>query len=179
MSQNESRLSSCLKLAKDFFGMAYAIQSLMRNQLPVSKIILYESLGFLAIVALSWLDDLLALPSLLLYGSPLVIDFYSVAIKILIVLAIWYLVACATRRLLLHMHYLEGFMRVCSWCHHIHFKDEWIKLEDFLEKGLDTPTTHGICPGCLQQQKTAVERAQQLREKLPVLTPQLKPEIPA
>lgn len=137
----------------------------MWKRITISKILLYETLGFLAIVGLPWLDTLLAVPALILHHQRLPIerlasDYPIVVTKMLIVLAVWYLVTCATRRLLLRMHYLESFMRVCSWCHHIHFKGEWIELEKFLQKGLDTPTTHGICPACLKQQKAVLELAQ-------------------
>jgi len=50
-------------------------------------------------------------------------------------------------------------MRVCAWCHHIHYKGDWISMAEFLRQGFDTPTTHGICPQCLAEQKAAVARA--------------------
>jgi hypothetical protein len=36
-----------------------------------------------------------------------------------------------------------------------------------MEQGFDTPTTHGICPECLQQQKDVIDRANRLRESEP------------
>ena len=39
-----------------------------------------------------------------------------------------------------------------------------MRLEDFMQQGFDTPTTHGICAECLEKQKAAIERAKQQRE---------------
>jgi len=129
---------------------------------PLSKVAQYQSLGFLAIIALTWLDELVALPSLIFGHSSMITDFRESTLKMLLVLAVWFLVACSTRRLLVRVRYLEGFMRICAWCHHIDFKGDWISLEDFLRKGFDTPTTHGICPGCLTKEKAALARAREV-----------------
>jgi len=132
---------------------------------PLSKVTQYQSLGFLAIMALIWLDELVALPSLIFGHTSLITDFRESTLKLLLVLAVWLLVACSTRRILAHVRYLEGFMRICAWCHHIDFKGEWISMEDFLRKGFDTPTTHGICPGCLAKEKAALAQAREAAAK--------------
>src|SRR6185369_14511398 len=70
---------------------------------------------------------------------------------------VWFIVASSTRRVLKHMRHLQGFMRVCSWCHHIDYKGNWVAMEEFLHRGFDTPTTHGICPTCLASQTAAID----------------------
>jgi hypothetical protein len=55
-------------------------------------------------------------------------------------------------------------MRVCSWCRRINYKGEWVALEQFMKEGFDTPTTHGICPECLENQRKALVKAKQSRE---------------
>ena len=102
-------------------------------------------------------------------------DFRESALEMLVVLAVWFLVAASTRRILAHARNLEGFMRVCAWCHHIDFKGEWIKMEDFLQRGFDTPTTHGICPHCLAEQKAAIEKAKETHA--PAVQPEAKLQI--
>lgn len=135
----------------------------MEKSSPLSKVILYQSAGFIAIIALTWLDELIALPSLIFSDQAIISDFRGSSLKMLLVLGVWFLVAVSTRRILAHVRYLEGFMRVCAWCHHIDFKSRWISMEDFLQQGFDTPTTHGICPICLAQQRAAVLKAKQKR----------------
>ncbi|MGC3956880.1 MAG: hypothetical protein QM813_02600 [Verrucomicrobiota bacterium] len=44
-------------------------------------------------------------------------------------------------------------------------------MEQFLQQGFDTPTTHGICPTCLAEQKAAIARAKEKREATAAPTP--------
>ena len=127
----------------------------MDDKSPLAKVLVHQSVGFLAILALTWLDELLTLPSLLFGDQPYIFSFQESALKTLIVLAVWFLMIGSTRRVLSRVRYLEGFMRVCSWCRRIDFKRNWISLEEFLQKGFDTPTTHGICPTCLAKHQAA------------------------
>lgn len=133
----------------------------MEKKAPLSRVLLYQSLAFLAIMALTWLDELIALPQLIFNRQSFITDFRSSALKMLLILAVWLLVANSTRRILARIRYLEGFIRMCSWCHQVHYKGEWVTMEAFMERGFDTPTTHGICPHCLAQQKAAIARAKQ------------------
>ncbi|HEY2330007.1 MAG TPA: hypothetical protein VGI63_09375, partial [Verrucomicrobiae bacterium] len=70
----------------------------------------------------------------------------------------------STRRILERISYLEKFMRVCSWCRRINYHGEWISLEEFMRQGFDTPTTHGICSQCLDQQRAASARAKEAKK---------------
>jgi hypothetical protein len=126
-----------------------------------SKIQTYQSVGFVAVIALTWLDELIALPSLIIGDHPFIVDFRQTALKMLLVLVVWLLVVGSTRRLLLRVRYLEGFMRICAWCHHIDLHGEWVSMEEFMRRGFDTPTTHGICPVCLSKQKAEIARMRQ------------------
>jgi hypothetical protein len=125
------------------------------------KVLLYQSVGFLAIIALSWLDDLINLPSLIFAGQ---VDFQDVILKMLFIFAVWLLVNSSTRRILEHVKYLEGFMKVCAWCRRIDYNGRWMPLEDFLKQGFDTPTSHGICTDCLGVQKSLIEAARKKRK---------------
>jgi hypothetical protein len=82
----------------------------------------------------------------------------------LLVLGVWFLVSMSTRRILDRIRYLEKFMRVCAWCRRINYHEEWMRLEEFMQQGFDTPTSHGICPECFQKQKAAIEQAKLRRE---------------
>ena len=125
----------------------------------LARLLLPQNVGFLAILALTWLDELIALPSLIFGQSSETLSYRESGLKMLLVLAVWFLVAGSTRRVLAHVEYLEHFMRVCAWCNHIDFKGDWISFEEFLRKGFDTPTTHGICPSCLEKQRNALAKA--------------------
>jgi hypothetical protein len=137
----------------------------MKKNSQLTKIVLYQNLGFLAILVICYLDDLLKLPSLIFSGHPFAFLYRQSTLDILLVLAVWLLVSSSTRRILERIRYLEKFMRVCAWCRRINFKGEWMPLEEFMRQGFDTPTSHGICKECLEKQQAAATRAKEAREK--------------
>ena len=136
----------------------------MKKNSQLTRIVLYQNLGFLGIMAICYLDELLKLPSLLFSGHPFAFVYRRTTLEMLLVLAVWLLVGSSTHRLLKRVRQLEEFMRVCSWCRRIDHKGEWMPLEKFMQQGFDTPTTHGICPECLLQQRAAMERAKGARK---------------
>jgi hypothetical protein len=137
----------------------------MKKNSQLSKIELYQNLGFLGIIILCFLDDLLRLPMLIFSGDAFAFVHQRSTLDMLLVLAVWFLVSRSTRRILDRVHYLEKFMRVCAWCRRIHFKGEWMPLEEFMRQSFDTPTTHGICKECLRHQQEAIDRAKEARKK--------------
>lgn len=137
----------------------------MERHSRLSKVILYQNIGFLVVIAVVFLDELVRLSSLIFWGQPFVWEFRRTTLGMLLVLTIWFLVSRSTRRILDRIRYLEQFMRICAWCHQIDYKGNWISFEDFLRQGFDTPTTHGICPKCLAEQKAAIQRSKELRRQ--------------
>ena len=144
----------------------------MKQTSRLSKVLSYQSFGFLAIIALCWLNSLLGLPSLILEGDLGVSDFRSPVLQMLLILAVWLLVSASTRRNLDRLKYLEEFLHVCAWCHRVDSKGEWMRFEKFLERGFDTAATHGICPDCLEKHAESLgrkKRTQQIEGKeLPI-----------
>src|ERR1017187_8468451 len=136
----------------------------MKKNSQLTRIVLYQNLGFLGILAICYLDDLLKLPAGVFSEHPFAFVFSRSMLDILLVLAVWFLVSSSTRRILDRIRYLEKFMRVCAWCRRINFKGEWMPLEEFMRQGFDTPTTHGICTECRNQQEAAIETAKQARK---------------
>ena len=139
----------------------------MEKNSRLSKIVMYQNFGFLAIIVLCYLDELLKLPSLIFSNHPFEFMYRRSTLEMLLFLAVWFVVSGSTHRLLKRVRQLEGFMRVCAWCRRIDYKGEWMRLEDFMEQGFDTPTTHGICPECLHRQKEAIDRAKRKRASEP------------
>ncbi len=136
----------------------------MKKNSQLTKIVLYQNLGFLGTIILCFLQDLLQLPSLIFSEHPFAFVYRRSTLEMLLVLGVWFLVSTSTRRILERIRYLEKFMRVCAWCRRINYHDEWVRLEEFMQQGFDTPTTHGICAECLERQQEAVKRANQRRQ---------------
>jgi hypothetical protein len=139
----------------------------MEKKSYLTRIVLYQNLGFLAVIVFCYLNELLKLPTLIFSDHPFDLLYRRSTLEMLLLLAIWLLVNKSTRRLLTRVRQLESFLRVCAWCRRIDYKGEWMRLEDFMEQGFDTPTTHGICPECLLQKKKALERARSARQSEP------------
>jgi len=131
----------------------------MKKNSQLTRIALYQNIGFLGIMVICYLDELLKLPQLIFSENHFAFLYRRSTLDILLVLGVWFLVSTSTRRVLERIRYLEKFMRVCSWCRRIDYKGEWMKLEDFMQQGFDTPTTHGICPECLRRQKEVILNA--------------------
>ncbi len=132
----------------------------MNDKPQLARVLLYQAVGFLALVFITWLMEATDLRSLILGEHPYISDYSESAFEMLFVLVVWLLVASSTRRLMGRVRYLEGFMRVCAWCRRIHCKGQWMRLEKFMQERFDTRATHGICPECLRKEEEAFERAE-------------------
>ena len=110
-------------------------------------ILWYQSFGFLLIIALSWMDELLKLPARI-FGAVAHSNWRESAMQTAVVLAVWLPIFLVTRRILLRLYYLEGFLRVCAWCRQIGHDADWLPVEQYFAQGFDIKTSHGICPEC-------------------------------
>jgi len=137
----------------------------MKKNSQLTRIVLYQNFGFLGILVICYLDDLLKLPALIFSEHPFAFVYRQSTLNILLVLGVWFLVSRSTRRILDRISYLEKFLRVCAWCRRIHFKGEWMPLEEFMRQSFDTPTTHGICGFCLEKQQAAIDKAKAARRQ--------------
>jgi hypothetical protein len=142
----------------------------MRKSLRLTRILFYQHFGFLTIITICWLNEWIKLPSLIFSNHPFAFVFRRSTLNMLLVLAVWLFVSRFTRRLLERLRYLEGFLRMCSWCRRMDYHGDWMPMEEFMQQGFSTPTTHGICPECLRVQKEAMQRskvASQIENPLP------------
>jgi hypothetical protein len=135
----------------------------MAKIMRCNRVFWSQSAGFLAIIALSWFDELTGLRSLVLGDHPYISDFRESTLEMLVVLVVWLLVANSTRRLIGQLRHLDAFMRVCAWCRRLDHGGRWIHLDEFLREGFNTPTSHGICAECLAKQKEAIAAAKPAR----------------
>ena len=88
-----------------------------------STIVAYEIVGFLAIIALSWMNELLGVPSLI-FGSDHLGGWHESVVETAIILLVAIPVVVLTRRLVTRLHYLEEFLRLCAWCQKLHADNE-------------------------------------------------------
>jgi hypothetical protein len=120
-----------------------------------SQILALEIIGFMMIIALSWINELLGLPSVL-FGGGHRVNWPESLLETALIVMVAIPVIVITRRLIVHMHYLEEFVRVCAWCKKLNVRGQWVPVDQFFELKFDTPTSHGICPGCHAEQRRRV-----------------------
>jgi hypothetical protein len=122
----------------------------MINHKKTQRIIWYESLGFVFLITLSWLNELISLPHLI-FGNGPHSNLHEAAMESTALIIVWALVIVFTKRLMRNLFYLDGFLRVCAWCRKIGHEDEWTTLEDYFSRGFEIETSHGMCPECLEK----------------------------
>ena len=115
-----------------------------------NSILWIEAFGFSFILALSWLTEVVRLPHFI-FGEPFVPNWNRAILRTVVILLVWSGVHLATRRLLKRLHYLEEFLRVCSWCRRVCHEEEWLTTEKFFSSKFATRTSHGMCPECLRK----------------------------
>jgi hypothetical protein len=129
----------------------------MTTRTHVSRILWYEAAGFVAIIALSWVNELSSLP----YwagGIELIPNWQESILETLIVLMVASVVMLVTARLVSRLYYLEGYLRVCAWCKNIEHDGDWIPIDQFFERRFETDTSHGMCPACSEIMKAKMNK---------------------
>jgi len=123
----------------------------MNHERITRRLLLYESLGFVLLITVSWLDELMGLPALL-FGSAVQPNWYEAALETVIIFGAAIPTLWLTRRLVRRLVYLEGFLHVCAWCRKINVNDDqWMPMEEYFKTELNTKTTHGICQECSEK----------------------------
>ncbi len=115
-----------------------------------NPILWIEAFGFSLIIVLSWLTEAMRLPHFI-FGEPFVANWERAILRTVVVLLIWAWVHLATRRLLKRLHYLEEFLRVCSWCRKVCHDGKWLTMEEYFNSKFATQTSHGMCPDCMKE----------------------------
>ncbi|MEI9960953.1 MAG: hypothetical protein WDM76_07405 [Limisphaerales bacterium] len=115
-----------------------------------NSILWIEAFGFSLIITLSWLTEMIRLPHLI-FGESFVPNWDRAILRSVVVVAIWVWVHLATQRLLKRLHYLEEFLRVCSWCRKVCHDGKWLTMEEYFNSKFATQTSHGMCPECMKE----------------------------
>ena len=117
------------------------------------KILVYEAMGFLILILLIWINEILDIPYLLFKTQKTPVNLTESITESIIVLILAVITILVTRNLLRRIKYLEGFMRMCSMCNRVYDKNisQWVELKDYFNKNYDLEFTHGFCPDCMKK----------------------------
>lgn len=127
-----------------------------------SRVLWYESAGFLLLIGLCWSDEIQGLSQILFGGGPHVRDWRDSAFQTLVILYVWAIVWGLTRLLLRRLHDLGSYLKLCAWCRKVGQQGKWMKIEEYFRQDFSIPTTHGMCPEC--RKKMDEETAQFRKE---------------
>lgn len=130
----------------------------MKTKTYISRILWYQAIGFLLIIALSWVDEYFNLSGYFGF-TQVFFNWREAFLENIIVLIVAIPLMLLTRRLLSHLYYLEGFLRVCAWCKKLEVDDKWVPIEAFFKEHFKTESSHGICPECYEQAQQKIKKS--------------------
>ena len=107
-----------------------------------------EAVGFLLIVAIIWMDELLDLPHLMLGAARTPVRWAEGILESLLIIAVGTAVMVISYRAIRRIEYLESLVVLCAWCRRVRSGEEWLSVEHFLERQHQARTSHGICEVC-------------------------------
>lgn len=113
------------------------------------RIIIYEMIGFGIIILFLWIDELFDIPHYLFRAKATPINLFESFFETVIIICLSIVIIKITMNLLKKVHYLEGFLHVCSMCKRIRVKDDWIPIEDFIKDHSEAVYTESLCPKCI------------------------------
>ncbi|MCX7047794.1 MAG: hypothetical protein NTX50_20205 [Candidatus Sumerlaeota bacterium] len=111
----------------------------------------YECIGFMLLIALSWADEMLSVPYLLLGGLRPASSWRESVLETAVIMLVAIPMFVLTKRLIARVFYLEEIPRICAWCRRIHYEGEWLLIEHYLDKGFNTKMSHSMCPECFNK----------------------------
>ena len=110
------------------------------------RVLAYELVACLSIMLLLWIDELLDVPHHLFGMDPTPVNWVESLLESGVVLMFCTFVMATSYRFLQRIKYLEGFLRICSFCKRIRIEDEWIQLDHFVSDHSAAMFSHGYCP---------------------------------
>ena len=123
----------------------------MKKERFVKKIIRIEIIGFLIVIIISWLDELLDIPHIFFGASPSPINYFESIFESTLISVIAIIIIVITHMLLQRLNFLEGVLPVCSFCKKIRIKKQWVPIERYIRDRSEADFSHSVCPECAEQ----------------------------
>ncbi|MGD9947082.1 MAG: hypothetical protein AB7U29_01235 [Desulfobulbus sp.] len=122
------------------------------NNLIAKKVAWYEGSAILFVIALSWFDEVLDIPHVLLGGPATPINWRESIFESIIIAIVGAFIIHHTYRLLTRVSYLESILPVCASCKKIRLDPEfWEDIKQIIQDRAKDEFTHGICPDCIEK----------------------------
>ncbi len=124
----------------------------------MSRIVFLEMVGFVAVMAVIWLDELADLPYYLNIAPQMSPRVPEAILESALVMLVGTSVIVSTVWLLRRIERLESYIVMCAWCRRVRVDGCWITFEEYLCEKDNLETSHGLCKACAEEQIRAIER---------------------
>ena len=122
----------------------------MKKERLINRIIRIEIIGFLIIILISWLDELLDLPHIFFGVPQSPINYFESIFESTLISAFAIIIIFLTYITLKRLNFFEGLFPVCSFCKKIRSGDQWIPIEQYVSSHSEADFSHSLCPECLK-----------------------------
>lgn len=122
----------------------------MKKEQFIKKIILIEIIGFIGILSIVWLDEIIDIPHLIFRTSATPPNYPESFFESFLIILLAITIIILTQTILKRIKYLEGLLPICSFCKKIRSKDSWIPIEEYIKNRSEAEFTHSICPQCME-----------------------------
>ena len=117
----------------------------MTKDIIKKRIIIYELLGFGVVILSLWMNEFFYIPYHLFGGVKTPINWIESIIETGLVLVLCTFTTFFSWRFLKRIKYLEGFLRICTFCKRICVDNKWIPIDTYIQDHSETKLSHGLC----------------------------------
>lgn len=116
----------------------------------LAQIALWQFMGFLILVLVIWLNEVVDLAALWFGTPPSPPDLFRAFALTAAVLVVTIVTVGNTYEQ--EKRVIRGLLTVCSYCHRVRMKEEaWTQMEEYIREHSLARITHGVCPECLER----------------------------
>lgn len=122
-----------------------------------NRTIATEVIGFVLVAAVIWGNELFDLPHIL-FGAPASpTRLLEAVMESTALLAVATFVVISTVGLFRRLAERMSSLTACSHCQRVEFKGEWMEFNEYIEERLDTRSTYGMCPYCVNMVRGMID----------------------
>jgi len=115
----------------------------------------WQFMGFLILVLLVWVNEVMDLSALLFATPPMEPDIFRGCILTAGVLVAAIVVVGHTY--VQQQLVIRGILTVCSYCSKVRFDHEaWEKIEEYVARHSELTFSHGVCPDCFEKHTKSI-----------------------
>ena len=121
----------------------------MTKNFFLKKLIYYNIFGFGIVILFLWLNEIIDIPHIFFGVKETPMNITESIFETILIIIPGIVVNYSIRKLLKKIKYLEGFLRVCSFCRKINIKGKWIPIEEYIRDNTEAEFTYSLCPECI------------------------------